>query len=78
MWVEGCIGGESPDQIAARADKVVERVREIHRRALAARENKIKAEGYEDTNAPPSLAWDRGVGGLLTAYHQVLELMLAK
>lgn len=64
MWVDGCPGGESPEEIAERADRVVERVREIHKRALAAREKKIVESGYQDTTAPPELACDRGVGGI--------------
>jgi hypothetical protein len=63
MWVEGCPNGESPEAIGKRADKVIERVRAYHQRALVARENKILASGYVDTTAPDYLTCDRGVGG---------------
>jgi len=31
IWTDGCPNGESPDEMAARVDKVIEKVRAIHR-----------------------------------------------
>ncbi|KAB5593618.1 Phosphoglycerate mutase [Ceratobasidium theobromae] len=32
IWRDGCPGGESPEEMTARVDRVIERVRDIHRR----------------------------------------------
>jgi len=80
MWVDGCPNGESPEAIAARADRVVQRVRNIHRRALLSREEMLKHEGYSDpSKAPSKYLCDRGVGDVLLVSHgHFLRVFLAR
>src|SRR5277367_2806543 len=35
IWVDGCPGGESPEDISTRVDKLIGDIREIHKKALA-------------------------------------------
>lgn len=34
IWVDGCPGGESPDDISTRVDKLIQDIREIHKKAI--------------------------------------------
>ena len=34
IWVDGCPGGESPQDIATRVDKLIQDIREIHKKAI--------------------------------------------